>query len=237
MMSQTRSTHVRENSAQPHLVYTNDDLLTEILIQLPILCIHIFTAVSKQWLRILTSPYFTLRCRKIPNLDPPSDHSFGSAEEVDHVRILQSCNGLLLCAGSTWPIFYYVYNPSTNLFKRLSQPNYSHDDLGFYSTGVLGMVFDPRKSLYYKVVQAGHTSGWSIQSTVWSTGLGKREEDSLLVIDLSGKVVKHNLISKTINKIFHIGSNQMDDADDDLEFIPIPPYSVDPNLYELQVCD
>ncbi|GJS75933.1 hypothetical protein Tco_0725814 [Tanacetum coccineum] len=32
-----------------------------------------------------------------------SDHSFGSAEEVDHVRILQSCNGLLLCTGSAWP--------------------------------------------------------------------------------------------------------------------------------------
>ncbi|GJX86084.1 hypothetical protein Tco_0336858 [Tanacetum coccineum] len=31
------------------------------------------------------------------------DHSFGSAEEVDHVRILQSCNGLLLCIGSAWP--------------------------------------------------------------------------------------------------------------------------------------
>ncbi|GJR78182.1 hypothetical protein Tco_0148967 [Tanacetum coccineum] len=43
------------------------------------------------------------------------DHSFGSAEEVDHVRILQSCNGLLLCSGSAWPLFYYVYNPSINL--------------------------------------------------------------------------------------------------------------------------
>ncbi|GKD84766.1 hypothetical protein Tco_1355920, partial [Tanacetum coccineum] len=27
------------------------------------------------------------------------DNSFGSDEEVDHVRILQSCNSLLLCAG------------------------------------------------------------------------------------------------------------------------------------------
>ncbi|GKE50564.1 hypothetical protein Tco_1481822, partial [Tanacetum coccineum] len=80
----------------------------------------------------LTSPDFTLKRRKIPNLDPLAgifanhlrslfecdfvsldsrlnlrkstmDNSFGSAEEVDHVRILQSCNGLLLCIGSAWP--------------------------------------------------------------------------------------------------------------------------------------
>ncbi|GJY90277.1 hypothetical protein Tco_0505473 [Tanacetum coccineum] len=187
-MSQTRSTRSRENSAQPHLVFTNNDLLAEILIRLHILCIHLFTTVSKQWLQILTSPDFTDRHRKIPNLDPPAgifanhlrslvecdfvsldsrlnskkstmNHSFGFAEEVDHVRILQSCNGLLLCNGSAWPIFYYVYNSSTNLFKRLPQPNYSHDDSCFYSSGVFRMTFDPRKSLYYKVVQAGRASG------------------------------------------------------------------------------
>ncbi|GKD18657.1 hypothetical protein Tco_1207815 [Tanacetum coccineum] len=118
-MSQNRSTHARKNYAQPHVVLTNDDLLTEILIRLPILCISLFTTVSKQWLRILTSPDFTRNRRKIPNLDPPAclfvnhlrslfvcdfvsldsrldsrkstmDNSFGSADEVDHVRILQS---------------------------------------------------------------------------------------------------------------------------------------------------
>nr|GEV01447.1 hypothetical protein [Tanacetum cinerariifolium] len=124
------------------------------------------------------------RRRKIPILDPPAgifsnhltslfecdfvsldsrqlkkstmDHSFGSAEEVDHVRILQSCNGLLLCSGSAWPVFYYVYNPSTILFKRLSQPNnYLRDDSCFFSSGVFRLAFDPRKSSHYKVVQAG----------------------------------------------------------------------------------
>ncbi|GKC44605.1 hypothetical protein Tco_1062327, partial [Tanacetum coccineum] len=186
-MSQTRSTYSRENFAQPHLVFTNDDLLTEILIRLPILCIYLFTTISKQWLHILTSPDFTNRRRKIPNLDAPAgifanhlrslfecdfvsldsrvnskkstmDHSFGFAKEVDHVRILQSCNGWLLYTGSAWPVCYYVYNPSIILFKRLLQPNYSHDDSCFYSIGVFRMTFDPRKSLYYKVVQAEHGS-------------------------------------------------------------------------------
>ncbi|GJS00945.1 hypothetical protein Tco_0317453 [Tanacetum coccineum] len=105
------------------------------------------------------------------------DHSFGFAEEVDHVRILQSCNGLLLCTSSTWPVFYYVYNLSTNLFKRLLQPNYSHDDSCFYSNGVFRMAFDPRKSLYYKVVQAGRASDdtqiqiYSLETMNWSLQL------------------------------------------------------------------
>ncbi|GJV12437.1 hypothetical protein Tco_1353978 [Tanacetum coccineum] len=81
--------------------------------------------------------------------------------------------------------------------------------------------------------------GWSTRSTVWSIGLGEREDDSFLVINFFGKIVNYNLISKTINEIFDIGSNQMDDDDDDVEFIS--PFSVDPNVYEfipfLQVCD
>ncbi|GKB71361.1 hypothetical protein Tco_0932773 [Tanacetum coccineum] len=61
---------------------------------------------------------------------------------------------------------------------------------------------------------------------VWSV----REKDYFLVINLSGNVLKYNLISKTIIEIFDIGSNQMDDDDNDVEFIM--PFSVDPNLYE-----
>ncbi|GKB92277.1 hypothetical protein Tco_0964549 [Tanacetum coccineum] len=103
------------------------------------------------------------------------DHSFGSAEEVDHVRILQSCNGLLLCSGSAWPVFYYVYNPSTNLFKRLPQPKYYlRDDSCFFSSGVFRLAFDLRKSSHYKVVQAGGEAGetwiqvYSSETRNWS---------------------------------------------------------------------
>ncbi|GKC68474.1 hypothetical protein Tco_1101072, partial [Tanacetum coccineum] len=71
MMSQTRSTRGQENSAQPYIVFTKEDLLTEILIRLPILCIHLFTTVSKQWLQILTYTDFSYRYQKIPNIDPP----------------------------------------------------------------------------------------------------------------------------------------------------------------------
>nr|GEW06815.1 reverse transcriptase domain-containing protein [Tanacetum cinerariifolium] len=60
------------------------------------------------------------------------------------------------------------------------------------------------------------------------------EEDAFVVINLSEKFVKYNLISNINTKIFDIGSNQMDvddDADDD-SVLFIPPFEVDPNLYE-----
>nr|GFA62730.1 hypothetical protein [Tanacetum cinerariifolium] len=84
------------------------------------------------------------------------DHPFGSAEEVDHVKILQSCNGLVLCSDSAWPVLYYIYNTSINLFKGLPQLNYYlRDDSCFFSSGVFILAFDPRNSSHYKVVQAG----------------------------------------------------------------------------------
>nr|GEV74618.1 hypothetical protein [Tanacetum cinerariifolium] len=77
---------------------------------------------------------------------------------------------------------------------------------------------------------------WSIRTSVWSIGLGEGEDDAFLLINLSGKVVKYNIISKPINEIFDVGSNQMND---DVEFIP--PFSVDPTFINsfrlLQVCD
>ncbi|GKD78527.1 hypothetical protein Tco_1341148, partial [Tanacetum coccineum] len=48
--------------------------------------------------------------------------------------------------------------------------------------------------------------GWSIRSTVWSIVLGEKEDDSFLVINLSGKVVEYNLISKNLRDM---GSNQV----------------------------
>nr|GEZ28414.1 hypothetical protein [Tanacetum cinerariifolium] len=73
--------------------------------------------------------------------------------------------------------------------------------------------------------------GWSIRTSVWSICLEEGKEDAFLVMNLSGKVVKYNLISKTNTEIFDIGSNQMDDDVDDV-VVFIPPFEVHPNLYE-----
>ncbi|GJW16491.1 putative reverse transcriptase domain-containing protein [Tanacetum coccineum] len=72
MMSHKQSTNARRIYAPQHKVLTNDDLLTQILIRLPILCIRLFTTVSKQWLRILASSDFTRNRSQIRNIDPPA---------------------------------------------------------------------------------------------------------------------------------------------------------------------
>ncbi|GKD48800.1 hypothetical protein Tco_1277776 [Tanacetum coccineum] len=205
------------------------------------------------------------------------DRSFTLGSKADNVKILQACNGLLLCGGSQMPIFDYVYNPSTNQYKKLSYPDCSLDNSPYYSSAELRIAFDSIKSPNYKLVDAGctfydidiqvyssetgkwslcserfnyfsfdhfdspiywndglhwletenryrvHTDdfmtpipeGWSIRSNVWSIVLGEREQDSFLVIKLSGMVVQYNLISKTLHEIYDCGSNQVDDNHDD----------------------
>ncbi|GKB22664.1 hypothetical protein Tco_0862065 [Tanacetum coccineum] len=185
-MSKNQANHAGDNYAQQHSVLTNDDLLTEILIRLPILCIRLFTTVSKQWLRILTSPDFTRNCHQIPNLDPPAglfvSHikhpfkcdfvSFDSRIQsrkciVENIFALASTK-----AGMNFKIMQscnvlflcigsgwpYVYNMSNNLFKMLPLPDYSHVDSPYYLNVRLIMAFDPTKSLNYKVVHAGQAS-------------------------------------------------------------------------------
>nr|GEU58570.1 hypothetical protein [Tanacetum cinerariifolium] len=108
------------------------------------------------------------------------DRSFtiGSTEEVDNVKILQSCNSLLLCGGSRMPVFDYIYNPSTNQYKKLPAG--------------LRIAFDPTKSPHYKLVDArrifcdidmqiysSETSKWSLcndsgsrEFTIYETTIG-----------------------------------------------------------------
>ncbi|GKA71322.1 hypothetical protein Tco_0777461 [Tanacetum coccineum] len=78
--------------------------------------------------------------------------------------------------------------------------------------------------------------GWSIMSTVWSFVLGEGTR-IFLVINLSGKVIEYNLISKTLREIYDTGSNQV--ADDYLDgFVsPFAMYDmgskkIDPKVYE-----
>ncbi|GJX95939.1 hypothetical protein Tco_0351737 [Tanacetum coccineum] len=165
------------------------------------------------------------------------DNSFtlGSTEEAKNVKILQSCNGLLLCSGSGRLGFDYIYNPSTNQFKRLSHPNFSLDNSPYCRSAGLRMTFDPTKSPHYKLVDAGRTS-YDIGSneftiyemikgcSVWSV--------SLLVINLSGKVVQYNLISKTLHDIFNCGSNQLDDNHDDDDDKLLQQLEAEYNVYE-----
>nr|GEX85254.1 hypothetical protein [Tanacetum cinerariifolium] len=87
-----------------------------------------------------------------------SSFTLGSTKDADNVKIMQSCNGLLLCTGSGRPVFDYVYNPSTNQFKRLPHLDCSLENSTYYRSVGLRMTFDPTKSPHYKLVDTGRTS-------------------------------------------------------------------------------
>lgn len=112
-----------------HTVVSDDDLLIEILLRLPILSLLFFKSVSKHWLSLIRHINSTLRRTKNPYLDPPTGlffRRFESPSVYDFVSldsripsriyplpttfnfrlnseirfdILESCNGLLLCEG------------------------------------------------------------------------------------------------------------------------------------------
>ncbi|GJR24394.1 hypothetical protein Tco_0972921 [Tanacetum coccineum] len=155
---------------------------------------------------VINLPGKVLTDSRLDSRKSTMDNSFGSVEEVDHVRILQCCNGLLLCVGK-------FFESCGCLFLVC------RDDIGYREFTIYEMtkgcsLWSVRYLVNTEELMNPLPEGWSIWSTVWSIGLGEREENAFLVINLSGKVVKYNLISKTINEIFDTGSNQMDDDDD-----------------------
>ncbi|GJR20676.1 hypothetical protein Tco_0969203 [Tanacetum coccineum] len=117
-----------------------------------------------------------MRRSQIPNLDPPSglfllrpariyDYDFVPLDNRIRdprcatlagsiYKILQSCNGLLLCCTRIPSDDYYVYNPSiNNMFKLLPQCD---KNLALYlgGGGQMRMAYDPTKSPHYKVFHA-----------------------------------------------------------------------------------
>lgn len=164
-----------------HTVFSNEDLLTEILERLPIISLFKAKLVSKQWLNLINDPHFTLRLAQRPKPDPAfalfirritlepdgvlkylgydsisfktsriraTNFYLDDSSRSDGFRIMQSCNGLLLVSVGENHMHFekqiYVCNPTTNMFKRL----FSCDN------GSLRILFDPRKSLGYKVFHA-----------------------------------------------------------------------------------
>ncbi|KAL1810500.1 hypothetical protein ACET3Z_027490 [Daucus carota] len=80
--------------------------------------------------------------------------------DPEKIRILQSCNGLLLCSTAFLnPYGYgecnkYVYDPSTNQLATL--PKHPHG-IGT-RIRLIGLTYDPSKSIHYKVIGLVTTS-------------------------------------------------------------------------------
>ncbi|TXG70584.1 hypothetical protein EZV62_005519 [Acer yangbiense] len=171
----------------------NDDILTEILVRLPLKSILRCKSVSRQWRALISGPHF---CRRIypdaylvsgllllsgslfhreyefvPLTDKPTSPPFKTLTFVNHpsgLEILQSCHGLLFCSSFNKRDFgrdYYIYNPTTKQFRTLPLPPGCQD-----LTIVSGMTlaYDPHKSPHYKVVCVRESDSWQDYLGIYS---------------------------------------------------------------------
>lgn len=99
---------------------------------------------------------------------------------LDHLNIPgfcidQSCNGLLLCSSTCLDstdlgYWFFICNPTTNHFKRISHPVHKFDK--FPHPPVLCLAFDPLKSFNYKVVCFYQVVSGEYQIDVYSSETG-----------------------------------------------------------------
>ncbi|XP_050369139.1 F-box protein At5g07610-like [Argentina anserina] len=155
-----------------------EELLTEILVSLPVRSLLRFKCVSKHWLSLISNPEFYER-HTLRNPNPRVSAFFSSIthnkifnsvpligkheipipfkalnEQVPgSLDIIQSCNGLFLCEPrDRYQKRIYVVNPTTRKFCALSLPK-GHGKRSFVR---YGLAFDPSKSPYYKVIGVGN---------------------------------------------------------------------------------
>ncbi|XP_050375369.1 F-box protein At5g07610-like [Argentina anserina] len=167
------------------------DLITEILLRLPVKSLLRFKCVSKLCLSLISDSYFrhqhqrrrcyassssVILCRTtdlihhISLAGSISDEPFSSLSFIDDsagVKILQSNHGLLLCCSNHKlgkPRSYYICNPSTKKFSVLPEAE-SRTFSGVY------LFFNPTKSPHYQVacVQTCSSSFNSYQVEIYSS--------------------------------------------------------------------
>ncbi|MBA0602622.1 hypothetical protein Gorai_002796 [Gossypium raimondii] len=162
------------NSAAEKIAY-NQDLLTQILLRLPTKSLIKFKSVSKLWQFIISDPDFCLShtrhhhrngflsptalLLKGDRFSPPSEFSIVPLKHYSkvpffhyipdsHVKILQSCNGLLLC--ESYRQSYLICNPTTKKFRRIYCP--SNSAYNFISKCFVSFAFDPLTSPDYRII-------------------------------------------------------------------------------------
>ncbi|KAK4768743.1 hypothetical protein SAY86_026893 [Trapa natans] len=183
-MKSQQSSGSPQVSLAAEFISGNADLLGEILLRLPARSLVKFKCVSKLWLSTISHPHFCRRharrhsssgrptgvfLRTNPNsqdsqyqllpLNPESPP--GTLSECQNflphpagTKILQSCNGLLLCC-SVKKIGhsrdFYVFNPTTRQKAAIPPLGSTSTSSGITVFGA-SLAFDPCKSIHYKVV-------------------------------------------------------------------------------------
>ncbi|KAL8487162.1 hypothetical protein ACS0TY_023726 [Phlomoides rotata] len=163
----------RVQSSSAEIIGGNEDLLTEILLLLPVKSVVRFKAVSKHWHSVISVESFPRRhLLNHFRRRPETQHSFilgvqgRSQFFLCHptikklvrfnlpcpsplAKILQSRHGLLLLEECRYTergsthYCYYVFNPTTKQVRNIHKSN---------SAVLLSLLFDPSVSEYYKVV-------------------------------------------------------------------------------------
>nr|GEU91680.1 hypothetical protein [Tanacetum cinerariifolium] len=204
--SKKQITDTGDNSSSAHVLFTNDDLLIELLLRLPIISIFIFKLVSKRWLSLITSPDFIVRRNQILNVDPPSGLLLQKYESSINGAIhwLNSVNDQpmhfnLNIVDHDHPILTTIQAPPQGLHRN-RYLFVSCDCLLHlcrdYTNSQQFSIYEMRKgysewSVKYHVNVDDFIlpipKRWTICSMIWSIVLGEREEDPFMVIKLSGK--------------------------------------------------
>ncbi|KAL6220593.1 hypothetical protein ACLB2K_008349 [Fragaria x ananassa] len=151
------------------------------MVRLPALSLIRFKCVSKQWLSLISDPYFsrrhTLR-NPNPKISAFFDESLKSIPPEIPSKPLPVPSLLFLCHVAIYSEHHplHVVNPTTNQFRALFSPNIQDEDM--YDFVRYGLAFDPSKSPHYKVgahdnfkEMAMHFDARSSESTVFCNGI------------------------------------------------------------------
>ncbi|KAD4982820.1 hypothetical protein E3N88_19491 [Mikania micrantha] len=182
-----------QSSQSGALIGSNDDLLTEILFRLPVTSILRFKSVSKHWRWLLSQARFTLMHDKLSkspglfvrnmyipfdaeNRSTPPFRSLDFCLDLCGIRILQSCNGLLLCCsdrGNERARKYYVFNPTTKQFAII--PSVPGGQNARRTIRFMGLAFHQTDCVHYKVVcvRRVEPAGELFQIQIYSSDIGK----------------------------------------------------------------
>ncbi|PON51064.1 Galactose oxidase, beta-propeller [Parasponia andersonii] len=180
-------------SHSAEIINCNDDLLHEVLLRLPIWSLLRFKSELK----------FT-DVNRISNSNTSTKGPFQNSlifagGDFSGLRIIQSCNGLLLLRSGAYNLEYgssvtCIYNPSSNKYTKLPNTPVRSDKVSV----VVGqtLAFDPLKSPHYKVVciryfssnnvkcyrkmeiYSSETGSWTLSSASLKMGMLNAQFDS-----------------------------------------------------------